>query len=871
MYMLDPGLCKPHAPLAAVLLTACALSGAARAADAVQVDWTPNRYRMVCEPPDACQMGERDHRAMERNLELAVSDLKATKFRPSRTWARRVGEGTDQDHIEIYESGGGGVAYVSPTCWESGTVRSVMKVGNGVAYFVENNRDYWVYNSAAHEVFHLVQYEYPFWDPRRGCSSVPGWIMEGTATAYATDAMLKRWPSVDPSDNASEARQIAGMRRYDLPLPVRRSRGGKEMTSGVPDYQLTSSFWQHLADAHYKGDFGFLRRYMEREVQHGDWVGWLDDNIFADLRSHLGIVFAGFLADYSGWGDRGFTGQVYGRKGWLEESFGGCEQVYLDRADAGDSVEVEILPLAGECIEVYVSALGENGLRSGESAAVEVAAQLLGGPDMALWGLHLSLVASTDKERFHCARSVRQGGRKGLGRCVFLPDDGRIRLGGEDVEARVWNVVAQEKDDEPERRQEAADGKGSLVNLYTISYTPLQVSTSDTRDDGRDPVRVRLHFVLDVASQQVADAGVPVPAASRKRTVASLQPAAAADPQTTLPKQDAAGQPAVSFAVPSQLRHSLPPAPGPIPGEYVGKLAMLAVYSQDWDDEPAEVAAPSLILNPLERRGDRYELRPLVVGDTGEFPAGLEGNLDGQALVGVGVGSLRVMEFTDLVFRATYSGTLCRITDLKPKTGCQRPVDMSGDIVKAFAGTRLPGRFMRVADTPGVRLYREAAEAALAGLLVDEPGGAGAAAGGGAPGSGSTSAGGSIGECACTCEERERDLARAAGLKERADAGADVSAAEILGLNRCITPCQREYMLCELAMNEAEEAADPVPAAADTDTCDCSCEGLKRSEALLASLQEEMQKGGAMPLEAMTQIGKCMSVCQAAYMRCGMP
>ena len=89
MYMLGPGLGKLTVMLAAAMLSACALSGAARAADAVQVDWEPNRYRMICESPDACQMGEPDHRAMERNLELAVSDLKATKFRPSR-WRTRA-------------------------------------------------------------------------------------------------------------------------------------------------------------------------------------------------------------------------------------------------------------------------------------------------------------------------------------------------------------------------------------------------------------------------------------------------------------------------------------------------------------------------------------------------------------------------------------------------------------------------------------------------------------------------------------------------------------------------------------------------------------------------------------------------------------
>ena len=56
-----------------------------------------------------------------------------------------------------------------------------MVVGPGFSSL--SDRDYLLYYFMAHEVFHLVQYSYPFWDQRLCRDYVPGWIMEGMATA----------------------------------------------------------------------------------------------------------------------------------------------------------------------------------------------------------------------------------------------------------------------------------------------------------------------------------------------------------------------------------------------------------------------------------------------------------------------------------------------------------------------------------------------------------------------------------------------------------------------------------------------------------------------------------------------------------------
>ena len=362
-----------------------------------------------------------------------------------------------------------------------------------------DDRDYLLYYFMAHELFHVLQSEYPFFDPV-SCANVPGWIYEGTATAVGQEAMRKRYPSVTPEKRDDRvAGNFSGMRRYDRPLPDVKFRDGQEVRTGDMDSYRTSSFWRHLAEAHYKGRYDFLSDYMKNKDWHGDWVAWLRNNVELGTGVHLGMVFGGFLADYAGWGDSGYPGMYFGRDRWLEESFSGCESIDLDKSEATDYVDVDLRPLTGKCIQVHVSALGENGLSEGESAAVQIVATIMSGPPSSREGLHLGLAASNDKEKFHCAREIYDHGKRGLGRCLFVPDDGKVRINGAPLDARNWNVFAQEKGDPPEQRQEAGERKSELANLYTVSYTPITVSSKDTKYGGIDPITVRFYFTLDVA------------------------------------------------------------------------------------------------------------------------------------------------------------------------------------------------------------------------------------------------------------------------------------------------------------------------------------------------------------------------------------
>jgi hypothetical protein len=130
---------------------------------------------------------------------------------------------------------------------------------------------------------------------------------------------------------------------------------------------------------------------------------------------------------------------------------------------------------------------------------------------------------------------------------------------------------------------------------------------------------------------------------------------------------------------------------------------------------------------------------------------------------------------------------------------------------------------------------------------------------------GSSGSGAVAGGCACTCEERRETLDRAEELKRRRDAGEEVGLENLGALTACSGVCQREYMICEMEANAARRAAKkqtPPPAKAG---CDCGCAGLEAAQKRLSSLSTQSQSPH---LQALREVGECMSACRADYMKC---
>jgi hypothetical protein len=857
--------------LALVLISLLVIAPLLGADDSeLQVNWIPNVYKVVCNPPDTCNQSKVFRDQAEVIMPQAVNGIRQLNFKAPAFWGKRKGKGTADDYMVIVDKAKSSVAYTVSRCVSRGYEYSFMGIGND--FSVYGDRDHLIYYFLAHEVFHVLQNEYPFVDPV-GCNNVPGWVKESTATAVGQAATRNRYPSYFPEKHDEQvAGNFSGMRRYDKPLSDVKFIDGEEKVTGDMDAYRVSAFWRHLAEAHYKGRYDFLTEYMNYLAINGDWVGWLRQNVELGTGTSLGMVFAGFLADYAGWGDNGYPGTYFGRRRWLKESFSGCEVVYLNKSEPVDFVDMDLRPLSGKCIEVYVAATTENGLSEGDSAAVQIVSTIISGPAWSRDALHLGLAASNDKKNFHCAREVKKHGKKGLGRCLFVPDDGKVRINGVPTEARSWNVIAQEKSDPSEQRQARDESRAELVNLYTVSYTPFSVSTKDTRYGGNDKrvITARFYFSLDVAELEFNGQKPASTGPAKKRTVGSF--GENGDPQTTLPKQDADGSPANSYSLPEQFRPEMPPAPVPA-GFVPGQLSVIIVSQQLWEGGSSLSDSAILTMTPAKQTGDdKIEPISLSVGETGSFLLSMSGMLAGEPLIELSPGALEVQEFTDLTFRARFSGTLCRTRELEPNKACRNPIPVSGYIVKAFAGTRLPGYQMVIERTPGTEMYRKAAEQGLAEWSVsstdtdsETPGAASAEPG--APGIEPRS----IESCACTCDEREQTTREAEDLKMRKNAGEEIDAGRLMGLMRCHKPCQHEYMICIMDENKSGaevEDAHPEVAGKPLEKCACTCETLEALTHRKKQLETDFKPGDQASVDEIMAMSNCYQSCMSEFMSC---
>ena len=278
-----------------------------------QMDWKPNKYKVVCQDSGGCRLNQATYRKIEVMMTEAVSALKAMGFRAPLGFGNRVGEGTPVDSIELYDAadrideygneekadGIAGAVCRSP----DGEITSTIQFGSQLGKFVD--RAYLVHFILAHEYAHIIQHYYPFRSSTSCKPSVPGWVAEGLATALGLESMRKKYFPAEPTGkNDREARLFSGLRRYDITLADRRiietEHGFTEAWTGGHYQYRTSSFWRHLANVYYDGKYTFVGRYMDLEAVNGDWLGWLWNNIKLDTDENLSMVHAGFLADFAG-------------------------------------------------------------------------------------------------------------------------------------------------------------------------------------------------------------------------------------------------------------------------------------------------------------------------------------------------------------------------------------------------------------------------------------------------------------------------------------------------------------------------------------------------------------------------------------------
>ena len=79
-----------------------------------QVDWVPNNYIVTCHTPP-CVLEEAVKTRSERLMSEAVTGIKGMGYDAPKFWGGRIGKGTPDDAIELYEAGSD-IAAASPRC-----------------------------------------------------------------------------------------------------------------------------------------------------------------------------------------------------------------------------------------------------------------------------------------------------------------------------------------------------------------------------------------------------------------------------------------------------------------------------------------------------------------------------------------------------------------------------------------------------------------------------------------------------------------------------------------------------------------------------------------------------------------------------------
>jgi len=160
------------------------------------------------------------------------------------------------------------------------------------------------------------------------------------------------------------------------------------------------------------------------------------------------------------------------------------------------------------------------------------------------------------------------------------------------------------------------------------------------------------------------------------------------------------------------------------------------------------------------------------------------------------------------------------------------------------------------------------------GTAITTPG-SGTSGPGGPPGlSGSSStsgdSGSGISECTCSCEELA-DFERS--VEDAKKAGNDEAMRAMAGpMMACMNPCQREYMICRIEADDAEDKKNALLAeqeAAKID-CDCSCEALDKLASRGRELEKRFAAGGSVANEDILQLSHCATACQQQMLSCAM-
>jgi hypothetical protein len=700
------------------------------------------------------------------------------------------------------------------------------------------------YSTFAHETFHALEYGDQL---MANCMGGNLWITEGMAEGASLYFTNRKWPNY--SGRLDGSYSATGLRHYDWPLIFTTGRLSVESRSieGRTGY-LTGSFWYFLAE-----NFGgvkvfphFLEKSLSRNPSRDELTRWLDDRLRTepDIQAGLYLAYPQFVSSFASFGGGRYTRFAnrslgYGesaRTVWLEEAFSKCQEITLTPGNSSQEIRVSVQKIAAICIR-----LKYEGFSGNVTSQVEVVNARLDMVDQ----LHLGWAwkfgpggeKNCDKEHKSqktlwppcLIKAFTQTGPT-AGTYARTWSEETIDFGASTSSAERILILSNVAE-EPWKTKDISDFRLKAG----LTHSTLNGQPAEPTDQMPILRKTKLpKSVSEIGKEELYGLQTEPPDRRDLLTAVGLQP--------YVPRRSQGARPGIS-------------------GGYAVSITELA-YGQTGEVKGA------VVLQAQDSRNQGGMVSSLVCKDAADKPIG------------------EVTKSDESAFQITVDTDVCQLGPATmaqcERSGCPVVEHISGEVNIAFGWRQFNSTAPVDIRTKGVQAYIDSMPDSLAeamkhgaGTAIPDlsgwPGGEGEGPGGDSGSSSGT--GSSLEPCACTCDELAATEAAGEEYKARMAAGQEPTMSEVSNFGRCVSQCQREYLICrmeesdrekeaeEKAREEARQAAEP---------CDCSCDALAGFDAQVRKFQDQFANGGAVPNDALGELVRCAEECQSEHLACRM-
>ena len=791
------------------------------------------------------------------------------------------------DLSDLSKSKLGGVFVSGKSCHDAGTSPTAwFAMNSSYSLPLTTSREPFIYMILAHELFHSIQESYPETnDALSGCSGNTDdhlVVNEGTANGVAFKLAMKKWPKFylrfrnlkqykpvleEDEKNVWGSEKITvwkydegtgyiyppmvGLRTYNSNF-LDLSSSDKGAREQAP--YASVSFWYNLIDRY---GFRIIDHLYRQPLRYGDspsLLQWLNNglNSYNPDIGGLYLAYSHFVTEFASqagsrfpWNEFGGLGKDAGvgktildtsgtirpghtstgswqemQKGWVMGILGECQQIKLVAGDKEtDKLPIVLDRVSAGCIEITWEGFEDN-----FELNIEADHSNLRLLDQLNVGLAYQ---ETGDEEIYCYSKIKPTYNDPLWTC--LHEKPFQANGPEELRyTRLWS----------EDRYFSGSGR----RIYTISNIAKQAEK--TRPLPKDNP-VMIHVGIKKADGKDGRQYDP------PNTVTKGIPGA-----LTMSPENLYGITTLPAPANTRLSFSVP-----VKGSDLG-------YAATWMGEPPPI------------------------GYKGPY----KGMLSGPASAGRITGSSFCQRHADGVIGQItrfdrdnlwieLDADICEMTIPPPSNGHFPKVDhITASLRFPYGWRYAAGSGPADIVTPGMQVFIDRHAKRLPRVLTgswQNPGtaittpGSGTSGPGGPPGlSGSSStsgdSGSGISECTCSCEELA-DFERS--VEDAKKAGNDEAMRAMAGpMMACMNPCQREYMICRIEADDAEDKKNALLAeqeAAKID-CDCSCEALDKLASRGRELEKRFAAGGSVANEDILQLSHCATACQQQMLSCAM-